>query len=81
MVASDKDSGLEKAERSTSSAQGRRWEKPLQTESERWAIRARKAGVAIGGWDWMDVAAAEPDWAVEMGRIGGAVEAIWAGMK
>ena len=51
-VASETDSGLAKAERSTSSDQGRRWERPLRTDSVMLLMKLRKAGVAIGGWDW-----------------------------
>lgn len=70
-MASEKDSGLEKADRSTSSDHGRRWARLLRTDSVTLLRKLRKAGVAIGGWD---------DWAVavvavvfEIGRIGGDV--------
>lgn len=59
-AASVRDSGREKEERSRSSNQGRRCEKPWRTEALRREIKARKAGVAIGGWD--------SDWALEIGR-------------
>lgn len=52
--ASENDSGLEKAERSTSSAQGRRWERPLRRDSLRRETKERKAGLAVGGWDSTD---------------------------
>ena len=79
-VASEKDSGLAKAERSASSAQGRRWERPLRTVSVMWLRKARKAGVAIGGWAWdsTDPAAAT---VVEIGRTGGTVVDIVAGSR
>lgn len=78
-AASEIDSGLDRAERSASSAQGRRWERPLATVSEMRLMNARKAGVAIGGcWDSReDGAAAEGTvWGMEIGRVGGDAEAI-----
>lgn len=48
-AASERESGREKAVRSNSSDQGRRWEKPRRTEAERRLIKERKAGVAMGG--------------------------------
>lgn len=42
--------GLVKAERSTSTAQGQRWEKPSLNWSWRRVIKERKTGVAMGGW-------------------------------
>lgn len=46
-VASERESGREKAERSTSSYQGRRWEKDWRMEEERREMKDRRAGVAI----------------------------------
>lgn len=58
-MASERDSGFEKAERSTSSGQGRRRERPWRRERKRWLAKVRRAGVgaeataaAIGIWDW-----------------------------
>ena len=74
-AASEIDSGLDRAERSASSAQGRRWERPFATVSEMRLMNARKAGVAIGGcWDSREEGAAAEG--MEIGRVGGAVEAI-----
>lgn len=56
-MASETLSGREKAERSTSSPQGRRWERAPRTESEIREMKARKAGVAIGGVFWEDPSA------------------------
>lgn len=40
-------------------------------------MKARKAGVAMGGCDWADAAeAALEGWELEMGRTGGDGEAI-----
>lgn len=72
-VASEKDSGLEKAERSVSSGQGRRWEMPLRKESLRRERNARNAETEMGGCDSVD-------WTVEIGRTGGPVEDITANL-
>lgn len=83
IAASEKDSGFEKAERSTSSDQGRRRERPWRRESERWLMKERKAGVAIGGWDWAEpanvpaVMVEEVFWGLEIGRIGGGADDIF----
>lgn len=35
-------------------------------------MKERKAGVAMGGWDWGPPGGAEPaDWGLEMGSVGG----------
>jgi len=47
--ASARVSGREMEERSMSSDQGRRWEKARRREEEMREMKARKAGVAIGG--------------------------------
>ncbi|KAJ0558614.1 hypothetical protein HanIR_Chr07g0338311 [Helianthus annuus] len=54
-TASVRVSGREKAERSTSSDQGRRWEKEWRREEERREMKERRAGVAIDGVvvDWL----------------------------
>lgn len=62
-AASERESGRDKEERSTSSNQGRRWERPWRTVVLRRDMKARKAGVAIGGWD--------SDWGLEIGRVAG----------
>lgn len=43
-----------------------------------WLIRARKAGVATGGWDWTEEAedAVVVGWELEIGRTGGDAEVI-----
>lgn len=43
-----------------------------------WLIRARKAGVATGGWDWTEEAedAMVVGWELEIGRTGGDAEVI-----
>ena len=48
-MASEKDSGFEKADRSTSSDHGRRWARLLRTDSVMLLRKLRKAGVVIGG--------------------------------
>lgn len=68
-MASEKDSGFEKADRSTSSDHGRRWARLLRTDSVTLLRKLRKAGVAIGGWDDWTVAVAAV--VFEIGRIGG----------
>lgn len=70
-AASERLSGREKAVRSRSSDQGRRWEKPWRREEERRLMKERKAGVAMGGWDWGPPGGAElVDWGLEMGSVG-----------
>lgn len=63
-VASEKDSGLEKVERSASSGQGRRSERLLRRESLRRERKARNAEMATGGW-------VSTGWLTEIGREGG----------
>lgn len=53
-----------------SSNHGRRWENPWRTEEERRDIKARKAGVAIGGCDW-EAAATLLVLEFEIGSVGG----------
>lgn len=48
VLASERESGLEKADRSMSSGQGRRCERPDRTVSEMWVMNSRKAGVETG---------------------------------
>lgn len=72
--ASDKDSGLTKADRSASSAQGRRWERPFLTVSVMWLMNARKAGVGVGTGGLEGRI-----WGVETGRTGGEGAAIGYG--
>lgn len=64
-------SGFDMLERSTSSDQGRRWEKPWRREEETREMKDRKAGVAIGGWDWEPELPPVLDWEVEIGSVGG----------
>lgn len=75
-AASERDSGREKAERSTSSDHGHRLESERWTESERRERKRRKAGVATGA-----AAAAAGGVGFEMGRVDGvaAAEDIIAG--
>ena len=74
-VASENESGLEKAERSASSAQGRRWSRPWRREADRWLMKARKAGLLAGASDTTAPGPpAAAGWALEIGRTGGAVE-------
>ena len=47
-MASEKDSGLLKAERSTSYVHGRRCARPLRSDSERLLMRTRTAGEFTG---------------------------------
>lgn len=68
------ESGLENAERSTSSDHGRRLESPDRTFSVTVLIKARTAGVETGAWD----SPVEMVCWFEMGRIAGD-EAIVAG--
>ncbi|MFS7904573.1 hypothetical protein Hanom_Chr01g00037691 [Helianthus anomalus] len=63
------ESGLENAERSTSSDHGRRVERPDRTFSVMLLMKARKAGVATGAWD-------STVWGFEIGRIAGDDDAI-----
>lgn len=77
-MASENDSGLEKAERSASSAQGRRWSRPWRREVERWLMKARKAGLLAGAS--VNTAPGPPaaaGWELEIGRTGGAVVAMF----
>lgn len=92
-VASENDSGFEKAVRSASSDQGRRWARPWRRDSERLLIRARKAGFETAASD--PAMAPPPDAAegaggggggtllllLETGRTGGAVvvDMVWFG--
>lgn len=75
-VASERDSGLEKAERSRSSGQGRRREKAWRRERRRWLAKEERG---IWGWGW--------DWGLEMGRMAGEEDCIivmgekWEGKK
>ena len=66
-MASDMDSGLEKADRSISSEKGRRWAKPLRTDSVMLLRNARRACGGRGGWE---AAAGGCCWFV-IGRTGG----------
>ena len=89
-MASEKDSGLEKAVRSASSDQGRRWSRPWRRESERRPTKERRAAAeeaeesgpetAVG--TVAEVAVGAVTWWLEIGRTGGAVEAIvgWLGI-
>lgn len=67
-MASDMDSGLEKADRSISSEKGRRWAKPLRTDSVMLLRNARRACGGRGGWE--AAAAGGCCWFV-IGRTGG----------
>lgn len=62
-AASDKESGRAKEDRSRSSYQGRRWEKPWRMFAERLERKERKAGVEID-------CDAVSDWDVEIGSVG-----------
>lgn len=69
--ASENDSGREKADLSTSSAHGRRWEKARRAESERRVTKARSAGVATTGTCDCVLLLLVVVWGFEIGRIGG----------
>lgn len=69
-MASDMDSGLEKADRSISSVKGRRWEKPLRTDSVMLLRNARKACGGSGGWEAVAVVVVV-GWRFVIGRTGG----------
>lgn len=69
-MASDMDSGLEKADRSISSEKGRRWEKPLRTDSVMLLRNARKACGGSGGWEAVAVVVVV-GWGFVIGRTGG----------
>jgi hypothetical protein len=75
-VASERESGLEKAERSSSSPHGRRSDSERRAESESRLRKSRKAGVAIGASDAPAAAGDESAGAgLVTGRRGGGVGA------
>ena len=73
VVASDMDSGLEKADRSISSVKGRRWAKPLRADSVILLRNARKACGGSGGWEAAAVVVVVVvfGWGFVIGRTGG----------
>lgn len=72
-MASVTDSGLENPERSASSDQGRRWERPEWRVSVMWVVNVRKAVVGTGGdWD----SPAELVCGFEIGSIAGDEDTI-----
>jgi len=79
-VASEKDSGLLKAERSTSSVHGRRCARPLRSDSERLLMRTRTAGEFTGTSDpvpeTVDPAVVDGGGTVVTGRTGGAEDIV-----
>lgn len=74
-MASDMDSGLEKADLSISSEKGRRWAKPLRTDSVMLLRIARRACGGRGGWE-AEAAAAGGCCRFVTGRTGGDWEDI-----
>ncbi|KAL0914973.1 hypothetical protein M5K25_015368 [Dendrobium thyrsiflorum] len=85
-VASERESGREKADRSRSSDQGRRSERDRRMDSWRRERKTRKAGVFTGANDGEEMDPVEAvvtsgaGWELEIGRIGGeAEEAIRVG--
>lgn len=76
-MASERESGRENAERSTSSVHGRRSDSERRAESESLLRKSRNAGVAIGASDPTAVAAGDDPAAAGLvtGRSGGGVGA------
>jgi hypothetical protein len=75
-VASERESGLEKAERSSSSPHGRRSDSERRADSENRLRKSRKAGVAIGASEPPPAAGDDPAGAgLVTGRRGGGVGA------
>lgn len=66
-MASDTESGFEKAVRSTSSDQGRRAARPVRAFSEMLVMNERKAGVATGASP--ELPAAAVGWVFMIGRF------------
>lgn len=74
-MASERESGREKADRSTSSCHGRWFTRDARIESEKREMNWRNAGLLIGAAGCCGICP-EPAVVAEIGIIGGAVDAI-----